>query len=215
MAKPVKRQYNSTRRDEQAAETRLRIIGAARDLFIEKGYGQTTIVEIGRRAGVAVETVYAAFGNKPTLLHQVWDTTVGGDDANVAVHERPEMLAARTEKSLSRRLRKHAAFNTAIARRTAALMLALRGAATSDPAAAAMVAEIDRQRLDAMAIHAREIAATGQLALTEAECRDLLWSTTDGTLWHRLVGERGWSDERYAEFLGDLWVAVLVAGRSR
>jgi len=39
-----------------------------------------------------------------------------------------------------------------------------------------------------------------------------LWSTTDGALWHRLVNGRNWAGSRYAAFLGDLWVAVLVSG---
>jgi hypothetical protein len=34
---------------------------------------------------------------------------------------------------------------------------------------------------------------------------------TDGMLWHRLVGERGWSNERFAAWLGQLWVDRLVA----
>ena len=34
---------------------------------------------------------------------------------------------------------------------------------------------------------------------------------TDGTLWHRLVKERGWSEDRIVEWLGDLWVSALVA----
>jgi hypothetical protein len=33
---------------------------------------------------------------------------------------------------------------------------------------------------------------------------------TDGHLWHQLVVERGWSDERYAEWLGRTWVAMLL-----
>ena len=44
----------------------------------------------------------------------------------------------------------------------------------------------------------------------EEECRDVLFATTDGSLWHNLVERRGWSDERYAAWLGRLWVAMLV-----
>jgi AcrR family transcriptional regulator len=212
MARPVKRQYNSVRRREQAGETRLRIIRAAHDLFVDQGYGRTTIAEIARTAGVAVETVYATFGSKPKLLHEVWDVTVGGDDADVPVHERADMLAVRAEEDLARRLRRLAVFNTGVSRRTAPIMVALRGAAASDRAAADMLTEIDRQRLEAMSVHAREAAATGQLAVTEAECRDILWSTTDGALWHRLVTGRNWADSRYAAFLGELWVTALVNG---
>ena len=212
MARPVKRQYNSVRRREQAGETRLRIIRSAHDLFVDQGYGRTTIAQIARAAGVAVETVYATFGSKPKLLHEVWDVTVGGDEDDVPVHERAEVLAVRAEADLARRLRRLAVFNTAVSRRTAPLMVALRGAAASDGAAAAMLTEIDRQRLEAMSLHAREAAATGQLAVTEAECRDILWSTTDGALWHRLVTGRNWADSRYAAFLGELWVTALVNG---
>jgi hypothetical protein len=29
-------------------------------------------------------------------------------------------------------------------------------------------------------------------------------------LWHRLVNERGWSNDRFAEWLGRVWVDRLV-----
>lgn len=210
MGEAVKRRYDSTRRREQARENRRRIVQAAHDLFIDRGYGQTTITDIAASAGVAVETVYAAFRNKPTLLHRTWDMTIGGDDQDVPFHERPDMRAVLDEPDLSSRLLKHAVVNTALMRRTARLHIAVRGAATSDAAAAAMLTEIDRQRLAAMEIHARAAAATGRLAVTEDECRDVLWTTTDGSLWHRLVEQRGWSDQRYAAWLGRLWVDLLV-----
>ena len=35
-------------------------------------------------------------------------------------------------------------------------------------------------------------------------------ATLDGTLWHRLVSEGGWSDKRFTAFLGELWVSVLT-----
>ncbi len=33
---------------------------------------------------------------------------------------------------------------------------------------------------------------------------------TDGMLWHHLVTERGWTNERFAEWLGRMWVSLLV-----
>ena len=56
----------------------------------------------------------------------------------------------------------------------------------------------------------RPAAATGQLAVTEDVCRDILWSLTDGVLWHRLVLERGWSDQQFAAHLAQLWIAALT-----
>jgi AcrR family transcriptional regulator len=210
MADGVKRRYDSTRRQQQAQENRLRILAAAHELFLDKGYGSTTITEVATTAGVAVETVYATFRNKPTLLHRAWDVAVGGDEQDVHLLDRPEMRAVLGERDLRARFTRFATVNTAIMRRTARLRLVVQGAAGADPAAAALLAEIDRARLEAMGVHARSAAATGQLAVPEEECRDVLFATTDGSLWHNLVERRGWSDERYAAWLGRLWVAVLI-----
>jgi AcrR family transcriptional regulator len=210
MVDGVKRRYDSTRRQQQARENHRRILAAAHELFVDKGYGSTTISEIAQAAGVAVETVYATFRNKPTLLHHAWDIAVGGDDQDVHVLERPEMRAVLGEPDLSARFTRLATVNTAIMRRTARLRLAIQAAADTDPAAAALLAEIDRARLEAVGVHARAAAATGQLAVPEDECRDVLFVTTDGSLWHNLVERRGWSDERYATWLGRLWLAMLV-----
>ena len=207
----VKRRYDSTRRRQQAGETRGRILAAAHELFVEQGYGRTTIADVAEAAGVAVETVYAAFRNKPTLLHRVWDIAVGGDEQDVHVLDRPEMRAVLTEPDLGNRLARFAAVNTVIMRRTARLRLAVQGAAGSDPVAAALLVEIDSARLEAMGVHARAAAATGQLAVPEKECRDVLFATTDGSLWHNLVEQRGWPDEQYVAWLGRLWMALLVA----
>jgi AcrR family transcriptional regulator len=212
LVKDVKgtRAYDSSRRQEQARETQRRILTAAHDLFVGKGYGRTTIAEVARTAGVSAETVYGAFGNKPTLLHRVWDVTIGGDDEEVVYHERPEIRALMQEKSLAARLTQQAKLLTATSRRIVPFMLAVQGAAASDPAAAEMLAEIARQRLAGISVMAKQAAQTGQLAVTEAECRDFVWSTTDGTLWQRLVNERGWTDEQFEQWLGKMWVAMLV-----
>ncbi len=210
MADAVKRSYDSSRRRQQAEETRALIVRTARDLFVEQGYGHTTIADVARGAGVSVETIYAAFGNKATLLHRAWDVTVGGDEQDIVFHERPDVLAIRNEPDLAKRLVLHAAFSTQTAQRIAPFQLMVQAAAGSDASAAAMLVEMGRQRLVGIGVMAAEAASTGQLAVTEAECRDVIWSMTDGMLWHRLVSERGWTNERFAEWLGQLWVHLLV-----
>ena len=93
MRDEVKRPYRSARRREQAGETRQRIIRAAHDLFVNQGYGRTTMADVANAAGVAVETVYAAFRNKPTLLRQVWYATFRGDEQDIRLLDRPEIRA--------------------------------------------------------------------------------------------------------------------------
>jgi AcrR family transcriptional regulator len=213
MTEPVKkvRTYDSSRRRAQARETQRAVLDAARGLFVEQGYGRTTIADVARSAGVSVETVYGAFGNKATLLHRVWDVTIGGDDEEVTYHERPEILALRAEPDLARRFAMQAALFTQTARRIVPFLLAMQGAAATEPAAAEMLAEMGRQRLEGLSVMAREAAATGQLAVTETECRDIIWATTDGVLWNRLVNERGWSDQRFQDWLAQMWISTLVA----
>ena len=210
MSKSVKRSYNSTRRQEQAGETRLRILAAAHELFVAKGYGRTTIAEIAATAGVAVETVYAAFRNKPTLLRQVWYVSFRGDEEDVRLLDRPEIRAVLAEPDLATRFGRHAVVVTAVFRRITPLLAALQGAAASEPAAAAMLAEWDERRLDACTKYAEAAAATGQLAVSE----DRVPRRAGRDHGRRAVAaarrRSGWADERFAAWLGRLWTSQLV-----
>jgi AcrR family transcriptional regulator len=213
MERKIKRQYDSRRRQEQAAETRRTIIAAANELFIAQGYGQTTIKQVAARAGVSVETVYATFGTKASLLRHVWYVDFRGDEADVALYDRQEMQSILAEPDLSERIRRHAVFVTASNRRIFPLLDALTGAAASEPDAAAMLAEWSDRRLDVATRYAHAAAATGQLGVSEEECRDVLFATMDGTLWAQLVGQRGWSDERFSTWLAATWIGALVRAK--
>ena len=72
-----------TTRAERARLTRRRIIDAAAELFVERGYGATMLDQVAERAGVAVQTVYFHFGNKSTLLKRALDVAAVGDDEPV------------------------------------------------------------------------------------------------------------------------------------
>ncbi|MHC1560781.1 TetR family transcriptional regulator [Actinomycetospora sp. C-140] len=210
MTDGVKRRYDSSRRQQQARENRRQVLTAATALFVENGYGATTVAQIAAAAAVSTETIYASFRNKPTLLHRAWDLAVGGDEDDVHLLARPEMQALFDEPDLVARLSRFARVNTTIMRRTAALRFAIEGAAGTDPAAASLLAEIDGARHGSMGVHARAAAATGRLTVGEDECRDVLFATTDGSLWRHLAVRGGWSDERYAAWLGRLWITMLT-----
>jgi AcrR family transcriptional regulator len=66
------RRYTSSLRAEQAAQTRAKVLDAARELFSERGYTATTMPEIARRAGVSTETVQT-HGPKVALLKAALD----------------------------------------------------------------------------------------------------------------------------------------------
>lgn len=57
-----------TRREQQKAETQALILGAARDLFQEKGFEETTMRAVADRAGVALGTIFNYVPDKGSLL---------------------------------------------------------------------------------------------------------------------------------------------------
>lgn len=72
------RPYHSPRRQQEAANTRRAIVGAALRLFADQGYDRVTVAEIARRSGVATKTVYASVGGKPDILKEVIASAVEG-----------------------------------------------------------------------------------------------------------------------------------------
>src|SRR5918996_553496 len=89
MPEPVKRRYDSSRRQAQAAATRSDILDAAQRLFEERGYAATTMEAIAAGAGVALKTVYVAFESKSGLLRALWNHLLRGGRDDVPVAEQP------------------------------------------------------------------------------------------------------------------------------
>jgi len=58
-------------RQERKLATRARVLAAARDLFDEVGFEDTTIRMVAKRAGVSVGSVFTTFSGKAELLSQV------------------------------------------------------------------------------------------------------------------------------------------------
>ena len=98
---PSRRGYDSPLRRRQAHATRSAVLAAARELFLEQGYGATTVEQVAARAGVSKPTVFTAVGNKQTLLKVVRDVAMAGDDEPVTINER-EPLRGRRARSPTR-----------------------------------------------------------------------------------------------------------------
>lgn len=61
-------------RSALARQRRQQIAQAAREVFSTRGYGEATVREIARRAGVAEGTVYLYFRSKRDLLVAAWES---------------------------------------------------------------------------------------------------------------------------------------------
>ncbi|MGH3657585.1 MAG: TetR/AcrR family transcriptional regulator [Micromonosporaceae bacterium] len=193
-------------RAEKTRQTRLRMLRAAEELFVERGYGATPLQDIADRAGVAVQTLYFAFGNKRTLLKEVVDTAVAGDDEPVATMQRPwfrEALAATTAETL---LRRHVAGVRKILERVAPITEVLRVAAATDPDISYLGAgDSDPRYLVQSAVaDALLTKPDADTDLTAAEAADTLYGLLSPEIYLTLVRDRGWPPERWERWTGDL-----------
>lgn len=211
------RTYDATRRREQAQENRARVLGAARARFLADGYTATTIPAVASDAGVSVQTVYKAFGNKAGLLKAVFDVAVTGDDQPIPVAERDQIKQIQAEADPRTKLRMYSEYFVQGAQRAVAVELLARDAASSDPAAAAVWDQIQQERLTGMGQFARHLHAGGQLPADTAveEARDILWTFTSPELWDLLVIQRGWTPTRYGHWLAGMLTAALLTPHSQ
>jgi hypothetical protein len=62
-----------------------------------------------------------------------------------------------------------------------------------------------------MRLFAADLRATGEARadLTDDEVADVVWSINSAGFHALLVGERGWTTERFADFLTDAWTRLL------
>jgi AcrR family transcriptional regulator len=202
-----------TRRQESARQTRLLILRAARDLFVARGYGATTIAVIAERAGVAVPTVYAVFTNKPTILGEVLDLSIAGDDAEVAINERDWMRDVWKAPTAQERLAAYAAGLTRILDGAADVFMVVSTAATTDPDLADLAATtLERRRAGATAV-IDSVRKVGRLrpGLTRARAIDVLWTLNSPEVFQLLVRRSGWPLKRYQSWVADALVRELLA----
>ena len=207
MTHPVKprRAYRSTRRAEQAAQTGRDILAAAGVLFRERGYAGTPMPAIATEAGVAIETIYRTFGSKAGLFKAVVEAAVAGGStrANVPVEERSAIRAVIEEADPRRQIELYVATQPGIHRRSGPLLRALVGASASDPDLRSLWDEIEAGRFAGQGRFVGFLGERGALrpGLSVEEGTAILWTLCSLAVHDLLVVSRGWSAERYAEWL--------------
>jgi AcrR family transcriptional regulator len=211
MPRPVKRRYDATGRRQAAARTRVAILDAARELFTERGYAATPMTAIADRAGVALDTVYASAGRKPELAMLLIETAISGTDQAIPAEQRDYVQAIQAAPDASTKIGLYAAAITAIAPRMALVLGIIRQAAPGEPELAALWTEIAERRAANMRLFIADLAAVAPLRLDPDEAADIVWATNATELYHLLVGQRGWTPQRYQHFLTDTWHRLLLA----
>jgi len=209
----AKRRYDSTRRQAQARETRRQILEAARHLFTSLGYTGTTIEAVAHEAGVAVETVYAAFGSKRVLLARLVDLSVAGnDEESTPLLDRPGPQRARLEIDQRQQIRLLAHDMSEIMGRVGPLFGVMRGAATTEPEIATLLERLLLTRHETLKVFVQWVERNGPLrrGLTTEEATDVVWTLSSAEVHHLLTVDRTWTSEQYEQWLGDTLVVLLL-----
>jgi hypothetical protein len=144
-----------------------------------------------------------------------WPGVAGGADrARVPVEQRPAIAAVIAETDPHRQLELYAATQPGIHARAGPLLRVLIGAAATDPELAELWTQIEKERLSGMGRFARLLADRGVLrpGLSAEEARDLLWTLNSLAVHDLLVRQRGWSPERYRDWLAAALARELLHG---
>ena len=207
-----KRKYNSTRRQEQARETRRRILDAALTLFTRHGYSGATIEAIAQEAGVSPLTIFGVFGNKVTVLTELVAASVGGDDQPIPLLQRPGPQAVLQETNPVRKIERFAQDISDILERVHPLFEIMRMAAKTEPD----IADLLNNRLEArfrnLSVFVASLSTQASLrdGLDELSATETVWAIAGPDMYRLLTIDRGWTKEHYSQWLGDSLIRLLL-----
>ena len=211
--KSTKREYDSTRRQAQANETRRYILEAARKLFMERGYAGATAEAIAAQAGVSAQTIYAIFKNKKRILVSLMNVspTTGLED-HTPMPERANVQAVSQERDQRRQLEMFAQVVAANLDQVAVVSEIMADAAKTEPDFDRILQKLNKQRLEHMTLAVQQVAANGPFRekMDEVYARDTVWTLTSPEVFLLLTQGRGWSKEKYAGWLADMLTRALL-----
>ncbi|MFE5325434.1 TetR/AcrR family transcriptional regulator [Embleya sp. NPDC056575] len=201
------------KRAERSRRTREKIVEAARELFVARGYGATSLQEIADRAGVAVQTVYFVFRNKRTLFKDVVDASIAGDTEPVATMDREWFRAACAEPTAAGQLRAHVRGTRAILGRVAPIMPLIATAAATDPEIAAQWPDGPDPRYTVQYAAAEALARKPDIrpGFSVEMAADLLFGLLSPQLYLILVRDRNWSPDTWEEWARSTLTSQLCA----
>lgn len=190
------------------------MIDAARDLFLERGYGATTVDAISDRAEVPPATVYRLFSSKHGILKSLLDVSIVGDHEDVPMADRPEVQSLVDNPNPREQLAGFVGITVRVNERIAPLYRILTSAAGTDPDAAGLLDELTRQRQRGQRTIARSLARAAALRpeLRERDAADLIHALMSPELYQLLVVDRAWNTDRYQRWLARTLGDQLLPG---
>ena len=179
----------------RSRRTRVALLAAARAVLEEHGFPQLTMAAVAERAGVTRRAVYLHFGSRSELVGALFDyvaETEGLDGSLQRVRTAPDAAAA-----LDAWARHEATYHV----RILGVARALEHVGRDDPDAATWRQRIAEHQLADCRLLAVRLARERRLApgWSVETATDMLWALISTELLERLLVDRGWSPEQYAE----------------
>jgi AcrR family transcriptional regulator len=205
-----RRKYSSAVREEQAVRTRTRILDAAAELFLERGYARTTMKDIAVQAEVARDTVHAIFGSKAGVLTALIDYRLVPDGSVTNVTQLPGALAIKGEVDQRKQIELFARFIAGISTELRPVYEILRTASAVEPEMAKVFEEMDQFRMNNMQTYAKWIAARGPLRVSIRQAGETIWALASLDVARMLCDELGWTESQHARWLSDTLIRTLL-----
>jgi AcrR family transcriptional regulator len=205
MTVKANRPYNTALRQEQANTTKLRIITTARRLLVAGTYSAVTMNEIAKEAGVAHQTVYAIFGTKLRLAQAMVDQ--GFPHVLEAAKQFDE---ARGSLDAELWLRVTARVFRRIFEPCADLVRFMLE--SGDAALQERHRQSEESRLRRLREVVEALVQGGRLrsGIEAADALDVIWVMTGPDCYWRFVFQRGWTPDRFEQWLGETLIRVLL-----
>src|SRR3989344_602754 len=209
MSKIKKRPYNSVARNAGAAQTKERILLAAKNLFESEGFECVTIEKIAQVANVSIPTIYSLFQSKRGMLRALMDEVFPKDQFDTLV-EKSNKASSPKERLL---------YSAKIARQIydaeKAQMAVFRGAVVLAPEFKELEKEREMRRYARQEVTIKAMAKEKSLSknLSVSKARDVLWAFTGRDICRMLAVEQGWTSEEYEQWLAQLLVNTLIDHR--
>jgi AcrR family transcriptional regulator len=193
-------------RNARSRRTCAALLAATRELLEEQGFESVTMAAVAARAGVSRRAVYLHFSSRAELLTAVFSYLGEREDIGgslLRVWEAPDAVAA---------LQEWARHLARIHPRLLAVARAADRVRRSDPDAAAFW----KRSMDNWHAGCRRLVGwldtEGRLATpwTVETAAEMLWALMSFDVLERLVLDRAWSPERYAEHLAVVFHKTFV-----
>jgi AcrR family transcriptional regulator len=211
MSEPVKtpRPYHSPKHAAMRQATRQSVIAAAGRLFSERGYASSSIEAIAEAAGVAVPTVYAAFGNKRSILRAMIDAVIEGERPGPVAEQLRDQAAGVADPAA--RVQKLMRLHVSLLAQTVDVRRVIRGAAATDREIQALLDEVYARVYTDCQTSARLALGAASNDTRTRRLADVMFAFTSSDLFDLLTGQRGWSVAEYEHWAIQTVTAALPA----